>query len=148
MGINLNLGCGPKRSQYNGYINCDKDPDLNPDVVLDVAIDTRALSAWKDNSVHAVLCENLFDSLEHEVSTRLIREIYRVLRPGGLFVFHCGDSAVNPAMCLGSWPYFSLRHGLVHQESSQASECHLPYNPLRAYGCSCVSLSNLHHDRS
>ncbi len=109
MGIKVNIGCGPKRTQYNGYINCDKDSKLQPDLMLDVTkyVNTEGrVLPWSDNQADEIRCENLFDSLEHEVSTRLIREIYRVLRSGGQFHFHCGDSAVNPAMCLGSWPYF------------------------------------------
>ena len=87
MGIKVNLGCGPKRTQYNGYINCDKDSKLQPDMVIDVR--ESKILPWDDNQADEIRCENLFDSLEHEVSTRLIREIYRVLRPGGEFHFHC-----------------------------------------------------------
>lgn len=102
MGIKLNLGCGPKRTHIPGYVNVDKDPKLQPDKVWDVRED---LSPWYDADVDEVRCENLFDSITKEQGLNLIREIHRVLNPGGEFHFHQGDVAVNPDMCFG-WPYF------------------------------------------
>jgi SAM-dependent methyltransferase len=101
--MKVNLGCGPRRTQYSGYVNCDKDPDLYPDVVWDVK---DGLPTEWEGKADEIRAENLFDSLTHHQSTDLMRHIYRTLKPGGVFCFHCGDAAVNPAMCLGSWPYF------------------------------------------
>ena len=98
----LNLGCGPKRTQYKGYVNVDSDSRLSPDKIWDVNI---GLSPWPNESVIEVRCENLLDSLDKENGVQLIREIWRVLKPGGEFHFHQGDVAKNPDMCFG-WPGF------------------------------------------
>ncbi len=101
--VRLNLGCGPKRTQYPGYVNVDKDLILKPDKVIDFTKDKRSLHEWVDNSVDEVRCENLFDSITKEQGVWLIREIHRVLKPGGYFKFHQGDVAKNPDMCFGWW---------------------------------------------
>ncbi len=98
----LNLGCGPKRTQYEGYVNVDSDSNLEPEKIWDVR---KGLSPWPSDSVDEVRCENLFDSILKEEGLHLIREIWRVLKPGGVFCFHQGDVAVNPDMCFG-WPFF------------------------------------------
>jgi hypothetical protein len=116
-GLKVNLGCGPKRTQYDGYVNCDKDPELEPDMVLDVretrdirddegvALELSRILPWSSGTVEEVRCENLFDSLEKEVAVDVIREVWRVLQPGGKLIFHQGDVAKNPNMCFG-WPFF------------------------------------------
>ncbi len=103
--MKLNLGCGPKRTQYPGYVNVDKDPALEPDKVIDFTSSPNALDMWVDGSADEIRCENLFDSMTKEQGVWLIREIWRVLRPGGYFKFHQGDVAMNPDMCFG-WPWF------------------------------------------
>jgi len=101
----LNLGCGPKRTQYPGYVNIDRDPALEPDAVIDFTASPYSLTKWGDGTVEEVRCENLFDSLEKKQGVWLIREIWRVLKTGGYFKFHQGDVAKNPDMCFG-WPWF------------------------------------------
>jgi len=77
--MKLNLGCGyQKRSSF---INLDKNPDVEPDLICDV---TKGLP-YEDNTADEVLA---FDFLEHippDKVTFVIDEIYRVLKPGGLF---------------------------------------------------------------
>ena len=106
-GTKLNLGCGfrPK----SGYLNCDRNSkakeicDRNGCEFLycDVKKSLRFVSV----SCEEVCCENLFDSLASEQFENLMREIWRILIPGGKLVFHQGDVAVNPDMCFG-WPGF------------------------------------------
>lgn len=98
----LNLGCGPKRTQYDGFLNVDSDSNLEPDKIWDVR---NSLSPWPNDSMDEIRCENLLDSLSKEEGIQLIREIWRVLKSGGDFHFHLGDVAVNPDMCFG-WPGF------------------------------------------
>jgi len=111
--MKLNLGCGPVETHKEGYVNVDKDFNLSPSTVWDVR---TGLGFWLSDSADEICCENLFDSLEKHEGVALIREIWRVLKPGGRFVFHQGDVAVNPDMCFG-WPFFKspwTRHDFCH----------------------------------
>jgi ubiquinone/menaquinone biosynthesis C-methylase UbiE len=105
MRVNLGSGKAPK----DGYINCDNNPKAK--AFADAKgcqfrfLDVLDSLPWDDASLDEVLCENLFDSLSHTETTKLLREIYRVLRPAGVIKFHLGDVAVNPDMCIG-WPFF------------------------------------------
>ena len=54
--MKLNLGCGPRKEK--GYVNCDFDPDVNPDKVVDF---NKPLP-FKDNEFDEVLMRH---SLEH-----------------------------------------------------------------------------------
>lgn len=105
--MRVNLGSG--RAPKTNYINCDNNPKAKA-FATNAGMQFRFLDVldplpWDDESLEEVLCENLFDSLSHTETTELIREIYRVLRPGGMIKFHLGDVAVNPDMCIG-WPFF------------------------------------------
>lgn len=77
--IKLNLGSG--YAPQAGYVNIDNRAEATPDMVLDV-LDGLP---WPDNSVDEV---RAFDFLEHiplGQTVSVIEEIYRVLKPGGLF---------------------------------------------------------------
>jgi len=80
MEAKINLGCGIKK--IPGFVNIDKDPKVDPDIIMDVE---EGLVYIEDNSVDMVLC---IDLLEHISSTKVnfvIEEIYRVLKPDGIF---------------------------------------------------------------
>lgn len=105
MKVNLGSGFCPKRD----YLNCDNNPKAEAFAVSQgfkyTSLDVREGLPWKDDQLDEVMCENLFDSLSHTQTTELLREIFRVLRPGCLVKFHLGDVARNPDMCIG-WPFF------------------------------------------
>ena len=101
MAVRLNLGCGPRRTQYPGWVNVDRDPRLGPDVVLDLEGVVDGGLPWPDGSVAEVRTENLLDSMTKAAGYELAREIFRVLEPGGAWHFHQGDAAVNPVECFG-----------------------------------------------
>jgi len=75
MSKKLNLGCGP--DYRKGYINCDINPKMNPDLVMDLE---EALP-FKDNSIDFVLAESIWEHLNNRV--HFIEEIHRVLKPKG-----------------------------------------------------------------
>lgn len=100
--IKINLGCGPERSHKFGYLNCDN----NPAAKYQKYVDVREKLPFQDGEAEVICCENLFDSLTRPEFQKLMREIYRVLCPGGKLLFHCGDVAANPDMCFG-WPGFT-----------------------------------------
>jgi len=79
--LKLNLGCGFRKMIEPGWVNIDNRAELNPDVVCDV---TEGLP-YEESSVDYVKC---FDFLEHIPTDKvisLVEEIYRVLKPGGIF---------------------------------------------------------------
>ena len=78
--MKLNLGSGNRKK--DGYVNIDIDDTCNPDLVLDI---TKGLLC-KDDSVDKVVA---FDFLEHVPIGKtifVVDEIWRVLKPGGVFV--------------------------------------------------------------
>lgn len=72
----INLGSGAKRIGKR-VINVDIFPAKNVDIVADA----RALP-FEDDSVDAVISEQLFEHVRDPQN--IVKEIYRVLRPGGL----------------------------------------------------------------
>jgi predicted SAM-dependent methyltransferase len=75
----LHLGCG--RRPFRGWINIDIIPySPGPDVLWDL----RRPLALSDNSIDLIYSEDLIEHLEFAESRQLLRESYRVLRPGGI----------------------------------------------------------------
>lgn len=99
--MRVNLGCGPERSHKEGYLNCDININARPDRFVDV----KEPLPWEDETLDEVCCENLFDSLTRIEMNNLFREVYRVLKRGGLFTFHQMDISKNLDDGIG-WPYF------------------------------------------
>jgi len=103
--IKVNLGCG--RRALPGWINYDSSikiqilkyktvrrllyffkiiskEDLESDWPRNVIrIDLRKGIPLEDNSVHYIYCSHMLEHLSPEDARKLIREAYRVLKPGG-----------------------------------------------------------------
>lgn len=80
MVVRVNLGSG--RKKLKGYINVDFSPITKPDKVWNLE---KKPYPFKTNSVDEVYVEHC---LEHINDIKLcIREIYRILKPGGTFRF-------------------------------------------------------------
>lgn len=77
--LRLNLGCGMKK--IDGYVNIDNREECRPDLVLDV---TKGLP-YDDNSVSEVKAADFLEHITIGKTVAVIEEIYRVLKPGGLF---------------------------------------------------------------
>lgn len=69
--VKLHLGCGP--NLLKGWHNHDRDVDL-----------TEPLP-WQDDSCAFVFCEHVLEHLDCPRALVLMDEVYRVLRPGGVF---------------------------------------------------------------
>jgi predicted SAM-dependent methyltransferase len=91
-GIKLNLGCG--YAKLDGYINIDNRIEICPDVVCDIL---QGLP-FEDNTFDMVRAN---DFLEHipigAPVVKAIEEIYRVLKPGGIFKSSTPDSEYGQA---------------------------------------------------
>jgi len=77
----LNLGCG--RRQDRSVTNVDIRRDVSPDMVVDL---TRARWPWADNYAEEAYFHYSLEHMGHDFETleRIMRELYRVCRPGAL----------------------------------------------------------------
>ncbi len=79
--MKLNLGCGQNRLE--GYVNADREPSVEPDVVMDLE---EFPWPFEDDSVDEVVANHV---LEHVGATAnvfigVMQELYRVCRGGAL----------------------------------------------------------------
>ena len=77
--LKLNLGCGYRKLE--GYVNLDDRSIVEPDLLCDIS----NVLPYRDNEIDEV---RAFDFLEHipiGKTVKVIEDIYRVLKPGGLF---------------------------------------------------------------
>jgi len=78
-GLCLNLGCGLVK--VPGYINLDNRLEVNPDVAWDVL---EGLP-YKDSTVDIVRAYDFLEHIPIGSTVFVIDEIWRVLKPGGIF---------------------------------------------------------------
>lgn len=114
--LKLNLGCGKKK--LDGYINIDNRKEVEPDLCLDV---TKGLYQWPNglfeaNSVDEVNADDFLEHIHQDSVIFVIEEIYRVLKPGGVFKSFtpstCGRGAFQDPTHrsfwnINSWLYFT-----------------------------------------
>lgn len=77
--IKLNLGCGTK--PMAGYINIDMRDLPGVDLIHDVSTGLE----FQDNSVDEIRAYDFLEHVSHYRVRFLIEEIWRVLKPGGIF---------------------------------------------------------------
>lgn len=79
--LKLNLGCGTHR--LAGWLNVDLSPACQPDLVYDLE---RTPWPWPDSSAEEMLFNHSLEHIGQDVRVFLavIREIYRVARPGAV----------------------------------------------------------------
>lgn len=77
--MKLNLGSGLNKKE--DFVNVDKSPQGNPDVVMDLEVTPRT---FKDNEVEEILLNHTLEHLGKDVNTffGIIKEMYRVCRNG------------------------------------------------------------------
>lgn len=83
MAIRLNLGCGPKKKQKEGYINIDKKEWVKPDQVVDFEL---AKLPFDTNSVDEIYTSHLLEHIENFIP--FMEEIYRVCKPNAKVEIH------------------------------------------------------------
>lgn len=109
-GVKLNLGSGLRPQE--GYINIDNRPEVNPDVIADILN-----LPYVDSSVDYIRAYDILEHIPLGKTIPVIEEIYRVLKPGGIFESftpdaETGQGAFQDPTHLSfwveqSWLYFS-----------------------------------------
>jgi predicted SAM-dependent methyltransferase len=84
--LQLNLGCGSVNLRE--YINVDADPDAAADLVLDFS---RIAEIYEPGSVAEIQMIHSIGYLRLWQAQDLIRDLHRLLRPGGLLVIETPD---------------------------------------------------------
>lgn len=77
--MKINLGCDIY--PIEGFINVDMEPKVNPDVCMDIL---SYLKSLEDNTVDEVYAGHVLEHFTTEESIEMLKEIHRVLIPGGL----------------------------------------------------------------
>lgn len=79
--IKLNVGCGT--DYKDGWVNIDNNSDDNIDK-LDLDWDLRDPLPFDDNSVDYIFNEHFVEHLTVEESRKILKDLRRVLKPGGV----------------------------------------------------------------
>lgn len=100
--MRLNIGSGAPGPE--GWTNINLLPGEN----IDYAIDVREGLPFDDNSVDYAVCHHVLDLLTREDVLGLIDDVYRVLKPGGMFRASLADilGGVEAAQ-MGNWSFFA-----------------------------------------
>jgi len=80
----LNLGCGAKR--LDGYVNCDVVKTIYTDEVFSL-VDIP----YQNGSISGIYCEHVLEHLSHNESHKAVKEMSRVLQPGGELLLFIPD---------------------------------------------------------
>ena len=86
--MRYNLGCG---SDYKfGWVNCDKYPDAQPDLVMDLESFPWPI---EDDTADEILLSHVIEHLggHSDVFLGVMKELYRVCRPGAKIVIRVPD---------------------------------------------------------
>lgn len=106
--MKLHLACGIVK--LAGYINIDIDPNINPDVVIDLTVPLPYIN----DSIGEIITYHFIEHLERGEAENLIRECYRVLKKGGFLTIEIPDIlGICKAFVEGNENkrYFSYRGG-------------------------------------
>lgn len=75
--MKLNLGCG--YNHFKGFINVDKDPNCNPDILWDIE---QKPWPFEDNSIDHIQAYHVVEHLGDPGFFNFMQEMYRVCKPG------------------------------------------------------------------
>lgn len=73
--MKINLGSGYKR--FDGFVNIDDDPLVNPDYLLDIE---KAQLPFDDNTVEEIKAHHILEHVQNFIP--LMKELYRVAKHG------------------------------------------------------------------
>lgn len=77
--IRINLGCGTQK--IPGFLNVDSQESVKPDLIGDIAFGLP-LDSGKTDEIYMIHC---IEHVPYNLHPTVLREIWRLLKPGGLF---------------------------------------------------------------
>ena len=83
--MKLNIAC--HTFKFDGWLNCDLDPEVNPDQIVDF---TKKFP-WKDNSIDEIYCGHFLEHLDGSEVDFFLSECKRVLKKDGVAAFIIPD---------------------------------------------------------
>jgi predicted SAM-dependent methyltransferase len=96
--LHLHLGCGPK--YLKGFVNVD----ANPFNKIELWLDVRNGLPFPENSADSIYSTHMFEHFYPDELQRLLKECFRVLRPGG------GIRLIVPSLNNAIVAYAEKRH--------------------------------------
>lgn len=87
-GLKLNLGCNYMK--LDDFINIDINPDVKPDIVLDM---TKLRDRFAPDSVDLILFSQTLEHVDEHVGFNVLQQIYSVLKPGGCVIVEVPDGS-------------------------------------------------------
>lgn len=76
--MNLHIGCGP--CYFENWINIEIDPNYKCDLIHDM---TQPFP-YESNSVDFIYSEHTIEHITVEDAVKFFKEVYRILKPGGV----------------------------------------------------------------
>lgn len=135
----LHLGCGPRRQA--GWLNADKF-DRRADIYLDAY---RRLP-FADATFAIVFAEHMIEHLRIDRVPAFLREVHRVLRPGGLFRVSSPDLGLFVAKyAAGEATFFEPILAAVRRKRTSPDDPR--YWLVRGPGGAFMSRAYFHHHR-
>jgi len=91
----INLGCGGTRPQDSKWINVDNweggGHEINePNFVRH---DLRQRLPFDDNTFDGCLCSHVLEHMDCREAVKVMRDVLRVLKPGGVFLGRVPDAS-------------------------------------------------------
>ena len=85
-GTKLNLGCNYMK--LDDFINIDINPDVKPDMVLDI---TKLHEKFPANSVNLILISQTLEHVDEQIGMEVLNQIHYVLSPGSWIIVEVPD---------------------------------------------------------
>ena len=96
--MKLNLGCG--KHHKAGYVNIDIAPEVNPDMLIDLS---KGILPYEDNSINEIYSSHFLEHIPVYAQIGLLRECYRVSKPGALWVWVLPFDNMNGRTVIGHY---------------------------------------------
>ena len=123
--MKLNIGCGVKKLE--GYVNLDKRPQVEPDVIVDIEgipwYDAPMDVEFRDEKWEEILMSHVVEHIKPWLIFDVIDEAWRVLRTGGRLVIITPTAGtyhwyIDPTHCC-PWNEFTVNYFLPGQPAYQ-----------------------------
>jgi predicted SAM-dependent methyltransferase len=135
----LHLGCGPRVEP--GWLNADKF-----DARADIYLNAYKRLPFGDETFAIVFCEHMIEHLRTDTVPAFLREVHRVLRPGGLFRVTCPDLGLFIAKyAAGDRSFFDPI--VTHFRDKLTKTKDQRYWLVRSPGSALMSRAYFHHHR-